>query len=111
MVYSFQLWRHPNIHYREAVQRLSRCELLAMLSSLSVETNIQEEYIGSAAFLTFESRPLSLAELAWLRRHSCIVFMAAGGAAGSPEVQRKNQSRFFKNDVKYRSFHEPVRSF
>lgn len=76
MVYSFQLWRHPNIHYREAVQRLSRCELLAMLSSLSVETNIQEEYIGSAAFLTFESRPLSLAELAWLRRHSCIVFMA-----------------------------------
>ena len=76
MVYSFQLWRHPNIYYREAVQRLSRCELLSMLLSLSVETNIQEEYIGSTSFLTFESRTLSPEELTWLRGHSCIVFMA-----------------------------------
>ena len=76
MFYSFQLWRHPNVYYREAVHRLSRCELLCMLSSIHVETNIQEECIGSAVFLTFESRPLSPEELSWLRGHSCVIFMA-----------------------------------
>ena len=76
MVYSFQLWRHPNIHYREAILRLSVCELFAMLRSLSITAEIQAETLGSASFLTFECRPLSPEELTWLRGHSCVVFMA-----------------------------------
>ena len=76
MVYSFQLWKHPNIHYREAVQRLGRCELFSMLRCLSVDADIQIEIIGSAPFFTFESRTLSPEELTWLRGHSGIVFMA-----------------------------------
>ena len=76
MVYSFQLWRHPNIHYREAILRLSVCELFAMLRSLSITAEIQAETLGSASFLTFECRPLAPEELAWLRGHSCVVFMA-----------------------------------
>ena len=76
MVYSFQLWKHPNIHFREAVQRLSCCELLSMLRCLSIGTDIIPESLGSADFLTFESRELSPEELSWLQRHSCIVFQA-----------------------------------
>ena len=76
MFYSFQLWRHPNVRYREAVQRLSCCELFCMLKNLSVDTEIIPEMIGSAPFLSFESRELSPEELVWLRGHSCIVFMA-----------------------------------
>lgn len=76
MVYTFQLWKHPNIHYREAVKRLGCCELFCMLRYLSVETDIHIELIGSASFFTFESRPLSPEELTWLRGHSGIVFMA-----------------------------------
>ena len=76
MVYTFQLWKHPNVFYREAIQRLSSCELFCMLQSLSVETDIHPETIGSASFLTFECRPLTTEELVWLRGHSCIVFMA-----------------------------------
>lgn len=76
MVYSFQLMRHPNIHYREAVQRLSRCELLSMLKSLSVETEVQTEELGGAVFLTFDCRSLTESELSWLAGHSCVVFQA-----------------------------------
>ncbi len=76
MVYSFQLIRHPNILYREAVQRLSRCELLSMLKSLSVETEVQTEVLGGAVFLTFDCRPLTESECSWLAGHSCVVFQA-----------------------------------
>ena len=76
MVYSFQLWKHPNIHYQEAVQRLSRCELFSMLRSLSIETDIHQEIIGAAVFLTFECRSLSQEELVYLAGHSCVTFQA-----------------------------------
>ena len=76
MVYSFQLWRHPNIHYREAVLRLGRCELLSMLKSLSVEADIQVEQTGNVSFFTFESRELSPPELAYLAGHSTLTLMA-----------------------------------
>ena len=76
MVYSFQLWRHPNIHYQEAVQRLSRCELFCMLRSLFIKTDIRQETVGSAVFLTFECRPLSDHELTYLAGHSCVTLLA-----------------------------------
>ena len=75
MVYSFQLWKHPNIHYQEAVQRLSRCELFSMLRSLSIETDIRQDLIGAAVFLTFECRSLSQEELVYLAGHSCVTFL------------------------------------
>ncbi len=81
MVYSFQLWRHPNIHYREAVLRLSRCELFCMLRSLSVETEIRTEELGSSLFLTFESRELSPEELSFLAGHSSVTLMAEKAGA------------------------------
>ena len=77
MIYSFQLTRHPNIHYRAAIQRLSCCELLSMLKSLSIETEIHVETLGGASFLTFESRVLTQDELSWLAGHSSVVFQAA----------------------------------
>lgn len=76
MVYSFQLWKHPNIHYQEAVHRLSRCELFSMLRSLSIEADIQQETIGPAVFLTFECRSLSREELVYLAGHSSVTFLA-----------------------------------
>ena len=76
MVYTFQLWKHPNIHYRDAVVRLSRCELFSMLKSLSIDTEIIQENYGTADFLTFECRELSASELSYLSGHSCFSFFA-----------------------------------
>lgn len=76
MVYSFQLIRHPNIHYRQAVIRLSQCELTAMLKNLAIEAEIRVRRMGGADFLVFECRELSPEEISWLSGHSCIVFMA-----------------------------------
>lgn len=76
MVYSFALFRHANIRYREAIVRLARCELLSMLRSISVLTELSEEELGGSVFLTFDCRELSGEELAYLSRHSSVVFMA-----------------------------------
>ena len=75
MVYSFQLWKHPNIHYRDALLLLSRCELICMLRTLSIETEIQLEELGSAPFFTFSCRELSESELSFLAGHSCVTLL------------------------------------
>ena len=82
MVYTFGLAKTANIRYREDVNRLSRCELTAMLHALSVDCEVMVESIGGADFLTFESRPLSDCELGRLRAHSSVVFMAEKEADG-----------------------------
>jgi len=82
MVYTFGLAKTVNIRYREDVNRLSRCELTAMLHALSVDCEVMVESIGGADFLTFESRPLSDCELGRLRVHSSVVFMAEKEADG-----------------------------
>lgn len=76
MVYTFELIKHANINYRDSLCLLARFELSAMLRSLSVFTEIREESIGGASFLTFESRELSESELSFLSGHSAVVFMA-----------------------------------
>ena len=76
MVYTFGLAKTANIRYREDVNRLSRCELTAMLHALSVDCDVMVESIGGADFLTFESRTLDEKELERLRIHSSVVFMA-----------------------------------
>ena len=76
MFYSLQLWKHPNIHYREALLRLSRCELFSMLRALSVFSEPVTENRGGAVFLTFESRELSPEELSFLSGHSCAAMLA-----------------------------------
>ena len=82
MVYTFGLAKTANIRYREDVNRLSRCELTAMLHALSVDCDVMVESIGGADFLTFESRPLTDSELERLRAHSSVVFMAEKEADG-----------------------------
>ena len=77
MVYSFQLVRHANIRYREAVSRLGRCELLYMLRTFLPECQVSVEQIGGADFLTFECRELSPGELQFLSAHSGLVFFSA----------------------------------
>ena len=76
MVYSFELIQHANIRFREAVCRLSRCELLCMLRTFGFEPEIHEEMLGGLPFLTFESRALSAEELIRLRRLSSVSLMA-----------------------------------
>ena len=75
MVYSFQLWKHPNIHYREALLRLSRCELISMLGALSIPAEISVESMGASVFLTFEARELTPDELRLLAMHSCVTLL------------------------------------
>jgi SAM-dependent methyltransferase len=76
MVYTFELIKHANIRYRDSLCMLSRFELTIMLRSLSIRTEIREETIGGAVFLTFECRNLSESELSFLSSHSAVVFMA-----------------------------------
>ena len=76
MVYTFELIKHSNVRYREAVNRLSHCELLSMLHALSVDCAISTEIFGGATFLTFECRELSNDELCWLSGHSSVSLMA-----------------------------------
>ena len=76
MVYTFELIKHANIRYRDSLCLLARFELSVMLRSLSIFTEITEETIGGAAFLTFTCRELSESELVFLSGHSAVVFMA-----------------------------------
>ena len=76
MVYTFGLAKYANSRYRDAANRLSRCELLAMLRSLSIDCDVTVEALGGSDFLSFECRPLSAEELAWLSGHSSVVFIS-----------------------------------
>ena len=76
MVYTFELFKHANIRYRDAVERLARCELLTMLRSLSVFCDVTVEQAGTTRFLTFECRELSDCELEYLSGHSSVALMA-----------------------------------
>ena len=76
MVYTFELIKHANVHYREAVSLLARCELTTMLHGFSVNCPVQEEILGVSRFLTFECRELSDPDLQILSRHSSLSLMA-----------------------------------
>ena len=77
MVYSFGLVKHANIRYRDSLNHLSRCELLSMLHSCSVDCEVSIETMGGCDFLTFDCRPLSASEVSYLSGHSCVSFLAA----------------------------------
>ena len=77
MVYSFALIKHANIRFRESVRRLGRYELAAMLHALGIDCDVVPEESGGADFLTFVCRPLSVAEIGYLSRHSSVSFMAS----------------------------------
>ena len=76
MVYLFELLKHANIRYRDAVFILASCELQAMLRSLSVFTEISVQHFGASCFLSFECRELSEQELTCLSGHSSLALMA-----------------------------------
>ena len=76
MVYSFELIKHANIHYRESIPALARCELFSMLFSLGIHSEITQETMGGSRFLSFDCRELSDQELSFLSGHSSVVFMA-----------------------------------
>ena len=76
MVYSFELFKHANIRYRDSVPELACCELSAMLRSLGISGVIRRETMGGSLFLSFDCRELSPDELSFLAGHSSVVFMA-----------------------------------
>ena len=76
MVYTFEILKHANIRYRDAVGLLSRCELLSMLGDLSVSCDVYGEQYGGSSFLTFECRELQPDELLYLSGHSSVALMA-----------------------------------
>ena len=76
MVYSFELIKHANIHYRDSLLVLAHCELFCMLFHLGISCDIRHEQLGGSRFLTFECRSLSDEELSYLSGHSAVVFLA-----------------------------------
>lgn len=99
MVYTFGLAKHANIRYRDAANRLGRCELTAMLHALSVDCEVQSESFGGADFLTFESRPLSGDEIAFLSGHSSAVFLAEKEEGGLLRPLSFASSRYLEEDL------------
>ena len=82
MVYTFGLVKHANIRYRDSINCLSRCELLAMLRALSIDCDVRNESYGGADFLTFQCRELNEDELHFLSGHSAAVFFSEKTADG-----------------------------
>jgi len=77
MVYSFELLHHSNIHYREALGRLARCELFSLLKALGIQPDeIRLQPVGRVSFLTFSCRPLTDRELHYLAGHSSLGLLA-----------------------------------
>ena len=76
MVYTFELIKHPNVHYRDAVVALSCCELVSMLHALNADCPVKAETAGGSHFLTFECRELSAEEISYLSSHSSVSFLA-----------------------------------
>lgn len=70
MTYCFQLLPHANIRYRAALEDLGRAELDCLLVAMGLDREIRTEAIGGCTFLSFESDPLTKAQLALLFRHS-----------------------------------------
>lgn len=76
MLYSFGLVKHANVRYRDTVRHLSRCELVSMLRSISIDSDVYEESLGGCVFLSFESRCITPDEISYLSGHSSVSFMA-----------------------------------
>lgn len=99
MVYTFGLAKVSNIRYRDAANRLSCCELSAMLHALSVDCEVKVESIGGADFLSFESRVLSADELERLRSHSSVFFMAEKEPDGRLRPLDGGPSMYLEEDL------------
>ncbi len=76
MVYTFGLTKRANIRYRDSMNRLSLCEMKAMLKALSIDCEVRLASFGGADFLAFECRTLSEQELSWLYGHSSVSFLS-----------------------------------
>lgn len=98
MVYSFGLIKHANIRYRDSLNRLSRCELISMLKSCSVDCEVIIESIGGCDFLTFECRTLTDDEIVFLSSHSRMAFMSEN-AGGMLKPLRVPQSSYLNEDL------------
>lgn len=99
MVYSFALIKHANIRYRESVSRLGKYELISLLRSLEVDSEVLCEEAGGATFLTFDSRLLSDEEISFLSCHSSIGFMSEKSRDGSLRPLRPNYSCYLPEDL------------
>ena len=98
MLYSFELLKHANIRYRDALPSLARCELFAMLFALDISTEIVQETMGGSRFLTINCRELSGQELSFLFGHSSIVFMAEK-ENGMLRPLSVNSGEYFPDDL------------
>lgn len=105
MVYTFGLAKNANSRYHDSANRLSRCELIAMLHSLSVDCDVSVEALGGSDFLTFECRPLTETELRYLSGHSSVVFLAenvSGLLRPLPVSQEENPYGDLPEILKYK---------
>lgn len=76
MNYCFQLLHHANIRYQESLNLLGAAELSAILRAMEIETPVQQQTLGGAAFLCFSAPQLTAAQLAQCARHSALAFFA-----------------------------------
>lgn len=77
MVFAFELIKHSNVRYRDAVVALSACELDLMLRSLKIDTPIEAVKLGGADFLRFECRDLTEDEISYLSGHSSLSLLCS----------------------------------
>ena len=77
MQYCFQLFPHPNFHYREALGKLGSAELACMMLALGYPTAIARETIGGAVFLSFDCPVLPPKTLSLLASHSSLLLLCS----------------------------------
>ena len=59
MKYTFLLYPHQNVRYRQSLVKLAEQELLMTLSALGYDCDVKVGEMGGAACLEFEAQPLS----------------------------------------------------
>ena len=75
MIYSFQLFPHTNIRYRQAQDQLAFKELICLLRSIGIETLPRSEQLGGSTFIHVEAEHLNSDELQMLASHSLVMMI------------------------------------
>ena len=78
MKYSFLLYPHQNIRYRQSLEVIAKAELSMTLAALGHACEVGVSRMGGAAFLTFEAERLTARDLRMLSQLSSVYVMFAG---------------------------------
>lgn len=75
MKYSFLLYPHQNVRYRQSLEAIAKAELSMTLAALGRGSEVSISRMGGAAFLTFEAEKLTERDVRMLSQLSSVYVM------------------------------------